>query len=354
MDSLDWLAQARRIPPSPPERPRIGAEGELTAYAQAVHDHLRQDLLPSPRHAAVRGALTSDLSLVEGEPRGARSILALSAPFTAGKSSLVKAWAQPMHVGWLGDAAPDPLPSWAPEPGYTADLVPVVYVTMMARTNARGLYAAILAFLRHGTHHKGDITLAATEAMRRHGVRLLIVDDAHMLNTAQITGRATLDALKQINTELGELGGTMVLVGANLTGGDALSDPQIRGRLFEHSLVPYRLDGPTEIRDWQDFLTGLEPTLRRFLPDLADGALATELGAAIFKRTQGFVGDVRALLAAATASALHDGRGTLTLADLGGARLSSRARDGEALLTGKASPVATSQPDVSRPARVAR
>lgn len=334
MDSLDWLAQARRSQPDPPSRPAGGGDGERAAYADAVHAHLRSTLLPSPRHDAVRDALSRDLALVEDEPAGARTILALSAPYTAGKSSLVKAWAQPLHLGWLGDAAADALPSWSPEAGYTADLVPVVYVTMMARTNARGLYAAILAFLRHGTHHRGDITLAATEAMRRHGVRLLVVDDAHMLNTALITGRATLDALKQINTELGELGGTLMLVGANLTGGDALSDAQIRGRLFEHALAPYRLDRPGEIRDWQNFLTGLEPILRPFLPHLPSGELATALGAVIFKRTQGFVGDVRALLAVATASAVRDGRATLVPADFAEARLSSRARDGEALLTG--------------------
>lgn len=143
MDSLDWLAQARRTQPNPPSQPGGEAGGERAAYADTVHAHLRSALLPSPRHDAVRVALSRDLALAEDEPAGARTILALSAPYTAGKSSLVKAWAQPLHLGWLGDAAGDPLPTWSPEAGYSADLVPVVYVTMMARTNARGLYAAI-------------------------------------------------------------------------------------------------------------------------------------------------------------------------------------------------------------------
>jgi hypothetical protein len=70
-----------------------------------------------------------------------------------------------------------------------------------------------------------------------HGVKLVILDDAHMLRTHLKQGQATLDAIKAIATELGEVGGMMILVGA-WTGADSdlLDDPQIRGRLSLHQL----------------------------------------------------------------------------------------------------------------------
>lgn len=124
----------------------------------------------------------------------------------------------------------------------------------------------------------------------------------------------------------------MVLVGANLTDGPALSDPQIRGRLHEHHLAPYTIDTPEQMALWQRLLDDAEPRLSTYLPDLAQGYLSKTLPGLVFKRTQGFIGDVSSLLAGATYNALIDGRPHLEPSDLAAVRLSQRAHDGERLI----------------------
>ena len=338
MDSQQWHGQASAIPePSPTPWSAAELRGAdvptREAYASQVRRWLRATPLDSPKHHDVADALGRALADTREEPPGARTLLSLSAPFAVGKSSLIKSWAQARHREWLGEAATHTEPSWTPTPHQDADWVPVVYVTLMARSNARDLYAAILAFLRHPSRGANrDITLRATKALATHGVQLLVVDDAHMLNTSSVTGRATLDALKQLNTELGELGGTIVLVGAHLSGGAALADPQIRGRLREHHLDPYQLSTSDQTRQWQHLLGAAEARLRPYLPDLTPGALPRDLGRVIYKRTQGFVGDTSTLLAGATAQALRNGRTVITRADIADVPLSQRAHDGETAL----------------------
>lgn len=299
-------------------------------YAVAVRRHLRSQPLTSPKHETVAYELDDALCEAESEPPGARTILSLSAPFAVGKSSQIKHWARRHYRQWVTNPDSDQLPEWEDNSGTRFDFVPIIYVTLMARSQAKDVHGALLTFLGYPSRGSvSEITLRTTNALRNHRVRLVIVDDAHMLHTSSITGRETLDALKQINTELGELGGTMVLVGANLTDGPALSDPQVRARLHEHHLSPYTIDTPEQMALWQRLLDDAEPRLATYLPDLEPGQLSTKLPGLIFKRTQGFIGDVSSLLAGATYNALIAGRAHLEHRDLAGVRLSQRAHDGE-------------------------
>lgn len=355
MDSLRWHQQARaRARPAPKsltQRTLTSRSSEDQAsYADEVRRHIRGQSLESPKHALVAWDLDRALAEVESEPEGARTILSLSAPFAVGKSSLIKRWARVHYRTWAGDAATSDLPDWQDAAGTRFDFVPIIYVTLMARSKAKDVHGAILSFIGYPSRGStSEVTLRTTNALRDHRVRLVIVDDAHMLHTSSITGRETLDALKQINTELGELGGTLVLVGANLTDGPALMDPQIRGRLYEHRLAPYTLTTPEDMGQWQQLLAEAEDRLRPYLPDLPQDCLPKELAGQIYKRTQGFVGDVSTLLAGATFHALRDGRTRLEPHDISEVQLSQRAIDGERLLQGTpakppaAQPVATSR-----------
>lgn len=335
MDSHLWHAQISSCTtPAPPAydgRQLVnGQVRDREEYAAQVRRHLRGRRLVSPKHDDVTAQLDRALKEVEAEPPGARTILSLSAPFAIGKSSLIKRWALDHYRTWVDDPASPELPEWEDRTGTRFDFVPIIYVTLMARSKARDVHGAILSFLGYPSRGSvTEITLRTTNALRDHRVRLIIVDDAHMLHTSSITGRETLDALKQINTELGELGGTLVLVGANLTDGPALTDPQVRGRLYEHHLTPYTVANPDEVAQWQRLLGNAEPLLRTYLPDLPCDSLPTLLAGTIYKRTQGFVGDVSALLAGAVFHALRDGRSQLESGDLADVRLSQRANDGE-------------------------
>lgn len=335
MDSRHWHEHAR---PGSTARPVAWTATQLSCampedrqrYAVAVRRHLRSHPLSSPKHDVVSRELDDALCEAESEPLGARTILSLSAPFAVGKSSQIKQWARAHYRHWVTRPDSGQLPEWEDSSGTRFDFVPIIYVTLMARSKAKDVHGALLTFLGYPSRGSvSEITLRTTNALRNHRVRLVIVDDAHMLHTSSITGRETLDALKQINTELGELGGTLVLVGANLTDGPALSDPQIRGRLHEHHLTPYTIDTSEQVALCQRLLGDAESRLSTYLPDLAPGQLSTKLPGLIFKRTQGFIGDVSSLLAGATYSALLDGRPHLEPQDLAGVRLSQRAQDGE-------------------------
>lgn len=307
---------------------------EREQYAAAVRRYLRSRPLHSPKHRDLASDLAQALAEVEDEPPGARTIVSVSAPFAVGKSTLIKQWGAELYREWVPDSTSDTLPEWSDEAGTRFDLVPIVYVTLMARSKAKDVHGAILTFLGYPSRGTtSEITLRTATALRNHRVRLLVVDDAHMLHTKSVTGRETLDALKQINTELGELGGTLVLVGANLTNGPALQDPQIRGRLSEHHLAAYDLSTASDASRWQELLASAEATMRPYLPELPQDSLPTQLAGPVFKRTQGFIGDVSTLLAGATYNALTAGRTRLEREDLAHVQLSSRAHDGEAALT---------------------
>ncbi|WP_277453591.1 TniB family NTP-binding protein [Janibacter sp. DB-40] len=349
MDSHLWHRQVNdgKRAPSPQawtaHRLDSAPSHEREQYASAVRRFLRSHPLHSAKHRHLATQLDRALAEVEDEPPGARTIISVSAPFAVGKSTLIKQWGADLYRDWVPDSTSDVLPEWSDGAGTRFDLVPIVYVTLMARSKAKDVHGAILTFLGYPSRGTtSEITLRTTTALRNHRVRLLIVDDAHMLHTKSVTGRETLDALKQINTELGELGGTLVLVGANLTNGPALRDPQIRGRLFEHHLSAYDVATVGDAGRWQEMLASAETTMRPYLPD--QDSLPAELAGPIFKRTQGFIGDVSTLLAGATYNALTAGRTRLEREDLAHVQLSSRAHDGEtALTTTRSSPGAPAQ-----------
>lgn len=172
------------------------------------------------------------------------------------------------------------------------------------------------------------LALRAVKALQTHGVRLVILDDAHMLRTTSVTGRATLNAVKHLNTELGEVGGVLMLVGAELTGGDVLSDPQIRGRLSEHTLAPYEVDTASGRAQWQRFLKNCEDLLLPYLPDEEAGLFSSAHAGYLWRRTQGYVGDTTRLLIDATAAAIETGA-PLDRAVLDPIWVSQRAQDAQ-------------------------
>lgn len=339
MDALNWHRQMMREAPPLPDPPTRTALRALSApaldqYATRVRTALRGRVLPSPVHDHLARQLSADLESVMLEPLGARTILSLSAPFAAGKSTLVKTWAQGLHRKWVpAGAAPDELPRWNPKPGYESNAVPISYVTLLANSTGVELYAQQLAFAGwKPARSVREVVQQAILALRSHGTRLVIIDDAHFLHTTSKTGRATLDAVKHLNTELGELGGALLLVGANLTGGDVLDDAQIRGRLAPHAFEPYEIDTEVGRRSWQRFLKGCETLLLPYLPHNAPGDLAMKHSTFLWVRTQGVIGDASLLLVEATAQSLREAK-PLDRKALAGIKLSQRALDGELELT---------------------
>lgn len=333
MDAEMWHHQATAAmvaAPQPVAAADLGAMNPMgrSAYADAVRAALRARRVSSPVHNATATAIGHALESALLEPSGARTILALSAPYTAGKSTLIKSWAQDRYRTWA-KAPRSTRPRWTPKPGVTADLVPVCYLTLLSESRSKDLYTQILSFVGYpASGVERTLALRAVKALQTHGVRLVILDDAHMLRTTSVTGRATLNAVKHLNTELGEVGGVLMLVGAELTGGDVLSDPQIRGRLSEHTLAPYEVDTATGRGQWQRFLKNCEDLLLPYLPNEEAGLFSSRLAGYLWRRTQGYVGDTTRLLIDATAAAIETGA-PLDHAILDPIWVSQRAQDAQ-------------------------
>ncbi len=148
-----------------------------------------------------------------------------------------------------------------------------------------------------------------------------------------------LDFLKYLNTELGELGGTMILVGADLHESPLYLDPQINSRLERLTLGAYPLATDEDRRTWQRFLKDAETVLLPYFDCAPAGIFSCQLAGHIWRRTQGYVGDTALLLTQALLDAFDDGSDTITTAHLDGVALSARAEAGEAELRKISQPV---------------
>lgn len=219
---------------------------------------------------------------------------------------------------------------WAPEPGIEADLCPVVWVNLHSSARIKEFDAQFLEFF--GLPGEGvarNLSNRMIRAAARHGVKVLVVDDAHLLKTNWKGGRDVLDHVKHVNTELGEQGASIVLVGANLAGGEIVTDPQIAGRLRLVSLPTYELGTSAERTRWQRLLADVEDKILPHLPEGKPGMLEADLAGMVWKRTQGYIGDLARLVAEATINANSDGTHSINARHIAAVPLSVRAESGE-------------------------
>lgn len=315
MISAEKLHEHATTPPLPPPAPHTASEldgmkaTERSAYAQLVRRRLRSAPVHSPMHERVIERMSSALHSALMEPPGARTMIGLSAPFTCGKTTAITAWIQALYREWTGAQAGDPRPTLQPRPLCTVDHTPICYLSLQASTGSKDLYAQIVSFLgfkMRSRKPERDLADLAAESFDNLGVRLLVIDDAHMLKTDLKKGRETLDAVKHINSTLGALGGAIVLVGADLDASGMLADPQITGRLRMHRIRPYASQTDVERRAWQDFLRSCEARILPYLPGAERGLLANQLGSYLWMRTQGYVGQAWTLIVDGTSEAVRD------------------------------------------------
>ena len=345
MDARLWHQQATTPPrklPTPISVETFDAMTEVAqdAYWQELTTALAGLVLPSVLAQRAADQLSKLMDRNRLRPPGAKAIGSVSASFAVGKSTFVKDWAQGAYRELLGPACADPRPTWNPEPGLTADWIPQVYITLRAASKIRDVLASLL--LTMGYPSEGLVRVTTTRvihAFRQHGVRLLIIDDSHFLDVSNKDSRDMLDFLKYLNTELGELGGTMILVGADLHESPLYLDPQINSRLERLTLGAYPLATDEDRRTWQRFLKDAETVLLPYFDCAPAGIFSRQLAGHIWRRTQGYVGDTALLLTQALLDAFDDGSDTITTAHLDGVALSARAEAGEAELRKISQPV---------------
>lgn len=340
MDAYQWHRQCLESEPREPARrtkqqwTRL-CDRELEECRGELRRWIRTLNIDTPEFEGIETTLTAVVDANSETPPGAKQLVAVTGPNALGKSTLVKRWARNRYRNWIPSevAEQDSLPVWTPSPDVEADLCPVVWVNLHSSARIKEFDAQFLEFF--GLPGEGVARSLSTRVIRaaaRHGVKVLVVDDAHLLKTNWKGGRDVLDHVKHINTELGEQGASIVLVGANLSGGDIVTDPQIAGRLRLITLPTYGLDTSADRTRWQQLLADVEDKVLPHLPDGRPGMLESELAGTLWKRTQGYVGDLARLIAEATINANADGTHSISSGHIAAVPLSARAESGEEYL----------------------
>jgi hypothetical protein len=283
-------------------------------YARGVSSALAARLLPSQHHVELIEGLTDSYDASQGERAESRTMLAVDGPFGVGKTGAILDWALSLYRDAIASedvvqAQGEVQPGRATPDGGRANDVPVIWVGLRGSQQTSGVYRKILAFVDHGTTNQraDQLEISVGEALEDHRPRLLVIDDAHMLNTRLIEGRKTLDSLKALNDMLSHVGGTLLFVGADLDGGDLLSDPQIAARLeTPYLLRPYGAATKSEIAQWQRLIKACEPLVRPYLdPDDAHPLLPH--ARMLWNLSQGRVRDLSRLLTQGTRNAINAG-----------------------------------------------
>lgn len=336
MDAHDWHRQATTPAPEWPDPISIAdyealSQSSRDDYFRGLSGAMNGTIVVSNPMRAVQAHLDDIVETNRLRPPGAMPMVAVTAPFSAGKSTLLKHWGFGVHRGALGDQVNAARPTWSPEPGVIADWVPVVYVTLMSSSSIKEINALILLYLGYPPEGLARTTTTRVlRALRMHGVRVVILDDAHMLRSTSVQGRAVLDYVKFLNTELGEVNnGTVILVGANLPSTAILDDPQIRARLTTLTVGAFEIITVENKAAWQDLLATAADRPMQHVPEAAPDLFVTTLAQHIWRRTQGFVGEVAKLVAGSVLDAVHDQRSVITQDDLDAVTLSERSLDGQ-------------------------
>ena len=328
-----WHDYCRTEIPQEPPTLTLAQWRRLCDHARTEQlDRLRRWLeylyLPTKELTAISAVMTAIVRSNAQSPPGAKDVIVVTGPNVVGKSTLMMRWGRDRYDEWTRSAAHDEYgrPVVALSEDCEADLCPVAWINLPAGAKIKDVDVKILEF--YGLPGEGVIRHLSERAVRaaaRHRTRALIVDDAHLLKTDWKGGRDVLDHVKHLNTELGEIGATLLLVGADLEGGDLVSDPQIAGRLKLQTFPRYGTDDLDEMRSWQAIVRQLEDQVLPHLPAGKPGMLFMQLAGELWFRTQGYLGDLTKLVAAATLGAIEDGTHRILLRHLNAVVLSERA-----------------------------
>lgn len=178
--------------------------------------------------------------------------------------------------------------------------IPVVYVTLPARTTPKGFNLRLANFYnlplpkRLGGVTTDQLSDAVWQAVEDHQTHLILIDDVHYLQLRD-RNRQRADAARTANEHLkylaNELPATFVYAGINLESSGVFDDgglldlpsAQTGGRFLHCEVERFSADG----KEWISLLKALESNL--VLLELPRGTLVT-LADYLFTRTQGSIG----------------------------------------------------------------
>lgn len=189
------------------------------------------------------------------------------------------------------------------------EVFPAVMVQMPPSPTANRIYATILAAIGMPVIPRGrvtDLEAVTLDLLRRVGCRMLVLDEVHNLLAAPTQHqRGLLNLLRYLTNEL-----RIPLVGLGTREGwlAVRSDDQLENRFEPFLLSPWE-DSPELGR----LLASFEAVLPLREPS---GLGAQVMRTHVLRRSEGTIGEIAALLLAATEAAFRAGRERITPEDL--------------------------------------
>ncbi|GGT58525.1 hypothetical protein GCM10010271_72510 [Streptomyces kurssanovii] len=263
-DYLDYL-----LPPKPVLLP-LDVYRNLTDQERSRHNAAR-----AAHHSALVIVRTSQMKSIHHQirrrmmtnsrqPAGARRGIVLDGPATLGKSTLVKTFAYDFEHELRRDH-PDRFDKRYIVDGLLIDYTPVVYLNIPSQATPKDLSVALADYLaqpyRSGAT-KSDITRLVLDNMRRVGVELVIIDDAHFMDLSLKEGKVVNDHLKHIANHTAA---TFIYTGVDLKhsglfleGAGGARATQTAGRNTLLHMTPYNIRTTAEKADWVSVITAME------------------------------------------------------------------------------------------------
>jgi hypothetical protein len=332
----DYCTSTDPVEPQPLTRQqwRRLNDRELSARVNEIDSWLAKFFVHTPELDRHHQWLTKLVHNNTNAPPGAKEIAALDGVNLAGKSTFLMRWARHCYPKWIEEYETDGRgrPVRLLGPGLVADVFPLIWTNLQSPqkvpvSKQKSLDSGLLNYCL--LPHEGvgrDLTYRAIDALRRHRAKAVIIDDIHFLETSPSRdAQVVLDHIKHMNTQIGDLGGTLIVAGANLAGGAFSTDPQIRGRLQTRKIGTYEAHGLDELREWAQIVREFEVALLPHLPAGKPGMLFEDLLGELAYRTQGYVGDLHKLVHEAALAAMRDGSHTIRRSHVNAVILNDRA-----------------------------
>lgn len=294
---------------------------ELDEEERVTYDYHRERyhanfLVTTPQVKRLNVKLWDLLDANQQGPSRVKGAAVIDSPPGLGKTTAVDAFGRAFHRRQIvrhGRAFDD---------GQTLH-IPVCHVAFKGRTTTRALNEAILNFYNHPSanaartrdlRNRNMATLAA-ESVRRHGTRLIIVDDVHFLKIHTDEGVALANELKWLANEYPA---TFLFTGVNMKDTGLLSESktskqlamsQIARRWTRLELPPFAHPVGDHRKTWLSLLGTIETHLvlanarPRMLREQADY---------LYERSTGMIGSLFKLITLGAVHAMRDGTEELT------------------------------------------
>lgn len=330
MDAYDLHKFAATALPAPPALADIPVDALTDDQRRVITGWLGYLYLPTATTERMETQLRSVIERNSCSRPGAKTIPIVTAINGMGKSTMMfelcrqfyleQIPAQRLIVGTL--------PTFNPQLGVHAAHIPIVWLNVGSADGKGDLDAAICRFFGLPiAGSKGACSARALHALRTHKVKIVVIDDAHLLRTHKVLGRQLLDHLKVLNTELGVLGATMIIVGADLESSDITDDPQIACRSTTFTMNKYEITTDEGRAAIQRILADLEQLLLPNIPGITPHLLSRVLAGPITGRVGGRHGDIIKLVVDACSDyILHATSPSLTADVIATTVITDRAR----------------------------